>query len=110
MIIDLQKFAAAERPYWTELESMLNRLESDPSHAMPLPQVRHFHYLYERTSADLARIMTFSAEPETRRYLEHLVARAYSEIHETREKQHRLAPASWLMRTLPQTFRRHTRA
>src|SRR5206468_11954945 len=110
MIIDLQKFAAVERPYWTELESTLNRLESDPSHVMTLPQLRHFHYLYERTSADLARIITFSAEPETRRYLEHLVARAYGEIHETREKQQRFAPGPWFLRTLPQTFRRHVRA
>ncbi|HEY2952598.1 MAG TPA: stage II sporulation protein M [Verrucomicrobiae bacterium] len=110
MIIDLQKFAASERPYWAELESALNRLESDPSHVMPLPQLRHFHYLYERTSADLARIITFSAEPETRRYLEHLVARAYGEIHETRERQHRLELVPWFMGTLPQTFRRHVRA
>ena len=29
-----------------------------------------FHQLYERTAADLAKIATFSSEPETRRYLE----------------------------------------
>jgi uncharacterized membrane protein SpoIIM required for sporulation len=75
-----------------------------------LEQTRRFHYLYERASADLAKITTFAAEPELRRYLENLVARAYSEIHETREKQHRFAPWKWFAQTLPQTFRRHIRA
>ena len=110
MIIDLQKFAASERPYWAELETILDRMESGAQPAMTLEQTRRFHYLYERTSADLARIITFSAEPETRRYLEHLVARAYGEIHETREKQRWFSPMPWLAQTLPQTFRRHVRA
>jgi len=85
-------------------------MESDPQHRLPLDRLRHFHYLYERTSADLARIMTFSSEPEIRRYLENLVARAYGEIHETRGKQHRLKPLSWFLQTLPRTFRRHAKA
>ena len=28
MIIDLQRFVSAERPYWTELDTLLNRLEN----------------------------------------------------------------------------------
>jgi uncharacterized membrane protein SpoIIM required for sporulation len=107
MIIDLPRFLAAERPCWSELESLLGKLEADPNHVLSLEKLRHFHYLYERTSADLAKIMTFSAEPEVRRYLENLVARAYGEIHETRKKQHHVAPWAWFSRTLPQTFRRH---
>ncbi|HWH69786.1 MAG TPA: stage II sporulation protein M, partial [Candidatus Sulfotelmatobacter sp.] len=75
-----------------------------------LDQLRHFHLLYERTAADLAKITTFSAEPETRRYLETLVARAYGEIHETRQRQARLHPLRWFFQTLPQTFRRHVGA
>src|SRR2546422_6564284 len=77
---------------------------------MPLDQLRHFHYLYERAAADLAKITTFSSEPETRRYLENLIARAYGEIHETREKRRRIYPLKWFFQTLPQTFRRHVRA
>jgi uncharacterized membrane protein SpoIIM required for sporulation len=110
VIIDLQKFMESERPYWSELESMLNRMESDPQHRLPLDRLRHFHYLYERTSADLARIMTFSSEPEIHRYLENLIARAYGEIHETRDKQYRLKPVTWFLQTLPRTFRRHAKA
>ncbi len=110
MIIDLQRFVEAERTYWTELEALLDKLEADPGCQLPLEQLKQFHYLYERASADLARIMTFASEPELRRYLESLVARAYGEIHETRDKPHRLAPAHWFFNTFPQTFRRHVRA
>jgi uncharacterized membrane protein SpoIIM required for sporulation len=54
--------------------------------------------------------MTFSSEPEIRRYLENLIARAYGEIHETRDKQRRLKPLTWFLQTLPQSFRRHAKA
>ena len=110
MIIDLQKFIAAEQSCWTELERQLDKLEAEPNFRMTLDQLRRFHLLYERTAADLARITTFSSEPETRSYLESLVARAYGEIHETRERRARLRPLQWFFQTLPQTFRRHVRA
>jgi len=110
MIIDLQKFVSIERPHWRELESILDRLSNDSSFKPGLEQLKHFHYLYERTSADLAKITTFASEPETRRYLESLVARAYGEIHETRAKPHRVAPLHWFFNTFPQTFRRHVRS
>lgn len=110
MIIDLQKFSAVERPVWQELEKLLDGIETDPAFKLNLEEAKRFHYLYERTSADLARLVTFAAEPELRRYLETLVARAYSEIHETRGDQKRFAPIAWLLNTLPQTFRRHVKA
>jgi uncharacterized membrane protein SpoIIM required for sporulation len=110
MIIDLQRFLASERPHWAQLEGLLNKLEAEPNLRMSLDQLRHFHLLFERASADLARISTFSAEPATRRYLENLVSRAYGEIHETRERQRRIRPLQWFFQTLPQTFRRHIRA
>lgn len=109
MIIDLQRFIANERPFWSELEKRLDHLEAEPNARMSLDQLQLFHQLYERTAAGLAKITTFSSEPETRRYLENLVARAYGEIHETREKQHRFRPLTWFFQTLPQTFRRHIR-
>ena len=110
MIIDLQKFSATERPAWQELEKLLDRIEGDPVFKLNLNQARRFHYLYERASADLARLVTFSSEPELRRYLESLVARAYTEIHETRSDRKRFSPWHWFLHTLPQTFRRHARA
>ncbi|MEW6267065.1 MAG: stage II sporulation protein M [Thermodesulfobacteriota bacterium] len=110
MIVNLDRFLVEERPYWVELERLLDRLEKDPDRRMDLDSIKRFHYLYQRASADLAKIMTFSTEPETRRYLESLVERAYGEIHETRAKPHRLALGRWFTRTLPQTFRRRVQA
>jgi uncharacterized membrane protein SpoIIM required for sporulation len=110
VIVDLQRFISNERPFWNELEKMLDHLEAEPNAAMSLQQLQLFHQLYERTAAGLAKITTFSSEPETRRYLENLVSRAYGEIHETREKQRRFFPLEWFFRTLPQTFRRHVGA
>jgi uncharacterized membrane protein SpoIIM required for sporulation len=110
MIIDLERFFETERPAWTELERILNRLEEEPNWRMDLGEAKRFHYLYERASADLGKIVTFSSEPEMRQYLESLVARAYGEIHESREKGRRLGLAHWFFNTFPQTFRRHIRA
>jgi uncharacterized membrane protein SpoIIM required for sporulation len=105
VIIDLARFVAAERPGWDELAGVLARLESEPERRMTLDEVKRLHYLYERSSADLARLDTFSTEPRLREYLEMLVSRAYTEIHETR------APLRirWksLVLAFPRAFRRH---
>jgi uncharacterized membrane protein SpoIIM required for sporulation len=84
VIVDLPRFIAAEQPYWDELESVLAKLETEPEARMALASIERLHYLYERSSADLARLDTFSTEPRLRQYLEALVSRAYSCIHETR--------------------------
>jgi len=110
MIIDLQRFVVAERPCWVELERALDKLEAEPNHRMRLEELQHFHLLYERAASDLAKMITFSAEPETRRYLENLIARGYGEVHETRQRQRGILPLQWFFQTLPQTFRRHIRA
>ena len=110
MIVDLQRFIAAGRPVWANSSGCSTGWKRKPKLRMTLPKLQLFHHLYERTAADLAKITTLSSEPETRRYLENLVARAYGEIHETREKQRRFFPLKWFFQTLPQTFRRHVRA
>lgn len=110
MIIDLQAFITQEKKVWSDLERMLDRLEADLALQLDLAEVRQFHYLYQRTSADLAKIMTFAAERELGRYLEALVARAYAEIHKSHARSTRLRPLDWLLATLPQTFRRHAGA
>jgi uncharacterized membrane protein SpoIIM required for sporulation len=109
LIIDLQRFISSERPSWNNLDTMLRRLEAEPNLRLNLEDLERFHDLYEHAAADLAKLTTFSSEPETRRYLENLVARAYGEIHETREKRRRISPLKWFFRTFPQTFRRHVR-
>ncbi len=109
MIVDLPRFLAQARPRWSRLEAFLDGLDRDPHRAVDLAQARDFHRLYQAVAADLSRLATAAAEPETRRYLESLVARAYAEIHETRRRT-RLRPWAWLTRTFPQTFRRQVAA
>jgi uncharacterized membrane protein SpoIIM required for sporulation len=110
MLLNLEAFVTQERPYWESLERQLDRLQNDAMARMTLEEATHFHYLYERVSADLAKLRSCATEPQTRGYLESLVARAYAEIHETRRKGRRIRPLKWLRETLPQTFRRHIRA
>ncbi|HEX4083856.1 MAG TPA: stage II sporulation protein M [Chthoniobacteraceae bacterium] len=110
MIIDLARFIDAGRPAWSELEQTLDRLDADPAHQMTFDQLRHFYALYQRVSADLAKIQTFASEPDICRYLESLTARAYAEIHEVREKGPRRGPLEWFLRDFPAVFRRHIRA
>ena len=106
MIIDLERFVAEERPYWSELEGFLDRIHQDRAYRLDLDQAKRVHYLYQRTSADLAKVGTFASEPALRRYLESLVGRAYGEIHEVRSKVSRFRPFHWLFRVFPRTFRR----
>ncbi len=110
MILDLPRFIAAERPAWTELEQILDRLAQSPNRRPTLDEAKRFHFLYRKVSADLGRIATFAAEPELRSYLESLTARAYGEIHETRARGRRFRPWHWFSIEFPCAFRRHFRA
>ncbi len=110
MIVNLEKFIAAERPGWERLDAILQKLAADPWAQLPLAQARELEHLYQRAAADLARLSAYAAEPETRRYLENLVARGHAEIHGARAEGGRLRPWEWLARTLPRTFRRRGRA
>lgn len=105
MIIDLPRFVQTEKTFWDELQKLLQEIEADPGRQLPLSEIQRLHYLYERCSADLARLNTFSTEPRLQSYLESLVSRAYSEIHETREP----IRIRWksLILAFPRAFRRH---
>ena len=107
MIIDLEKFIARERPYWSQLESRLKKLEADPEGRMPFEDIQKFHYLYRRTASGLAQMATFATDPQLRAYLENIVGRAYSEIYTICDQTPAFHPLRWLWGTFPQTFRRH---
>lgn len=110
MIVNLERFIAEERVQWEKLETLLNKLATDHWYALTLEEARELERLYQRASADLARLATFSAEPEARQYLEGLVARGYAEVHGGKSESTRFRPWKWLAQTLPQTFRRQMRA
>ncbi len=106
MIIDLPRFVASERPSWNELEAILKRIQDNEKSSFTLEEAQRFHFLYQKASADLGQIDTFASEPELRGYLESLVGRAYSEIHETRGRVH-WRWISWFTQDFPQVFRRN---
>jgi uncharacterized membrane protein SpoIIM required for sporulation len=105
MILDFSRFIENERPHWTALEKSLAWLESNPEARLTLAEVENLHVLYQRASADLARV----PDSELRKYLEWLVSRAYAEIHEARERK-RFRPWLWVTQEYPRTFRKHLRA
>lgn len=109
MILDRERFIDLERPFWQEFETFLARFEDDARAPMSLEQIARFHYLYQRSSSDLARMATVSADPRTREYLEALVARGYAEINARDYASARFRPLRWLLETVPRTFRRHFR-
>lgn len=110
MILDLNKFIQNGRDTWTELEGFLDIFEKDPYHRLDLDQVERFHYLYRKTSADLARLAEFSARQDIRMYLESIVSRSYALIHSSAPSRKRFHPFIWLMQTFPATFRKHLAA
>jgi len=105
VIVDIPRFVAAERPYWDELRTLLDGMDADPERRLTMVEIQRLHYLYERSSAGLARLDTFSTDPALRGTLEALVARAYTEIHETREPK----KIRWkaILLGFPRAFRRH---
>jgi len=107
VILDLDRFVARERPFWQELERFLARQDEQPDVALSLAEAKRFHYLYRRTSSDLAKLRTSAGEVEIARFLERLVGRAYSRLHEKRGESVRFRPWTWLTETFPNTFRRH---
>jgi uncharacterized membrane protein SpoIIM required for sporulation len=108
-MIDLARFIDSERTYWKELEILLDRLEAEPERRLQLDEIERLHYLYERCSADLVRLDTFSTEPRLREFVESLVARSYTEIHETRAPGRKI-PWRAVLGAFPRAFRRRVNA
>jgi len=107
MILDLHRFVQEGRPLWDELDALLGRLETGGRRArLDIAEAKRLHYLYQRASADLARVMTFAAEPEIRAHLESLVGRAYGEVHRHRRDEGRPAVWRWFVTGFPGAFRR----
>lgn len=106
MIIDLEQFLHEGQPRWRELEGFLERVETYGAPPLDVAEIRRFHYLYERASADLAEIASFTFERDARAHLEALVARAYAAVHESRDARHRLALKHAFFHVFPNTFRR----
>lgn len=110
MILDLDQFIQREQPFWDELQDAMRRRDLQPDRETSLEEVQRFLYLYRRASADLVKLKTFAGDVEVRAWLENMVARAYSQLHERRAESIRFRPWKWLTETFPETFRRHGKA
>lgn len=110
MILDLDRYVAAARPVWQELEKALEHLEQDPDPDWTVEQTEQFYRLYQMTSAHLAEVRHLTAERELRDYLEHLVARSYARIYVRRSEERRLRWWQWFTAAFPAAVRRHARA
>jgi len=86
---------------------MTASIEQSPGWSLDLKEAQRLHYLYERAAAALARINTFSSDPDVTRYLEALVARTYGIIHSLDRRRTRFSPLQWFFGTFPRTFRKH---
>jgi uncharacterized membrane protein SpoIIM required for sporulation len=105
MAESIRKFIESRRPRWDKLEAAIQSLERGRLSASELVGLAR---LYREATADLARLQTFQSqdglEDELVIYLNHLVARAYSQIY--RGSPARMASLWRFLRSgFPATFR-----
>jgi uncharacterized membrane protein SpoIIM required for sporulation len=105
MAESIHKFIESRRPRWEKLETTIRSLERGRLSASELMGLTR---LYREATADLARLQTFQSqeglEDELKTYLNHLVARAYSQIY--RSSPPRMASLSRFLRSgFTATFR-----
>ncbi|MEM9445036.1 MAG: stage II sporulation protein M [Verrucomicrobiota bacterium] len=110
MIVDFDKFVEQEQVYWQELEGMLDKSDKDIGFKMSLAEIQRFQYLYGRVSSDLAKVSVLPSESDIRVYLEGLVARTYSFVHEVRVSKRRFKIVSWIKDKVPSVFRTRVRS
>ena len=106
MAESIHKFIESRRPRWEKLETTIQALERGRLSASELVGLTR---LYREATADLARLQTFQnqegLEDELVTYLNHLVARAYSQIY--RSSPPRMASLWRFLRTgFPAAFRK----
>jgi len=107
VIVDLERFIAVETPLWRKLDARLAAWEAAPHESRSLAEVREVERLYQRASADLARLGSHAADPATVRALEALVGRGYAVIYGAGRRGQRFRFWKWFLETWPQTFRQH---
>lgn len=104
-MLDPNRFVKERRKYWSELERELERIAAGQFKRFDVPRARRLGELYRRTSADLIRARSETANSELIDYLDGLVGRAYGVIY--RGKRMRLRAAfDFLAFGFPAIFRR----
>jgi uncharacterized membrane protein SpoIIM required for sporulation len=80
MILNTHKFLHKETPYWKELDAILLRIQKDSEIRLSLSEIKRLTYLYERASADLVKLRSYTNDQQTILYLESLINKTYSQI------------------------------
>ncbi|MGJ8652736.1 MAG: stage II sporulation protein M [Opitutaceae bacterium] len=110
MILDVEKFIRTRRADWDEFEAMVAHLELGDRKGLDIEDAQRFHFLYERVAADLTKLSTYAVEPQTKQYLESLVARGFGEMHGTVSRRLPFSQAFLsLLSAFPIAVRRHFR-
>ena len=109
MILDVEKFIRQRRSEWEEFEQLIALLESDKKTSMDIETAQRYNYLYERVAADLSKLSAYAVEPQTKRYLESLVARGFGEMHGHVRRLPFFTALMMLLSSFPITVRRHAR-
>lgn len=91
------------------MSRLLDHLEGDSRARLSMDEVQRFHFLYERVAADLSKLGAYASEPQTRSYLESLVARGYGEMNGTARRLPMLVALLNLLTEFPMIVRRHVR-
>ena len=108
MAQSIEQFIESRTPRWKRLEKLIQSLERGRVKELKGPELPELGRLYREATADLARLQSFQKEgslpDELVHYLNHLVARAHSQIY-------RAPSPGWtklwrfLGSVFPQTFR-----
>ncbi len=91
---------------WQRLAELLQAASAHGVASLQPGELDELARLYRRAASDLARAQTRPLDPALVRYLNDLVGRAAGLIYGA-QRQRRLAPATFFLRTVPLTFRAH---
>jgi len=109
VIADISRFILKRKPLWQEYEQLLKSMDDKNSPRLDLQQVKRLRTLHELVAADLMRVRTFAAAPDTVEYLETLLAHGLSAIHGQDGQQRRFAIKAFLG-NFAKAIRGHTKS
>ncbi len=99
------EFRKEREQTWSELQALLDRIESDGVHSLAAPDLARLPILYRATLSSLSVARTISLDRNVLEYLESLSARAYFSVYGTSHHP-RDAIARFFARDFPRAVRR----
>src|SRR4051812_7706556 len=94
------------REHWTQLESLLQRVEKSGLRSLDHRELQRVALLYRQTAADLSALRQDPSGGSYARYLSELLSRAHNSIYGSTRADHSALPRFFLF-TFPGVFRRN---